>query len=251
MILTPPRAHLLEVVLSVYDEAAPWYDRVWGARRDYTADVAAIIEQVRRHHRRADRLLDLACGTGGHLQSLTDHYTVAGLDLSRPLLDLASTKLPADVPLYEADMLDFDLDQRFDVITCLWGSIAYAETEDGLGRVAERIAAHLERPGLAIIEPWLTDDAFEDPGRVTVTVDDDQSPVVTVVGSVARDGAVADLRRVYVAAVPGQLDVVEEHHRLGLFSRGQYRAAFDRAGFDTDWEDDGLTGRGLIIGRLS
>jgi SAM-dependent methyltransferase len=234
--------------VAVYDEAAVWYDRMWGQRRDYAADAAAIIELVDRQNPTARRLLDVGCATGEHLRHLQPRFDTAGVDLSAGLLELARRKLGDTVVLHHADMFDLDLDARFDVITCLWGTIAYATTEPELRQVATRFAEHLEPGGVVVVEPWLTPRAFDDTGRVTVAVDEDADPVLSVVTTTRRDGDVAWLRRLYVAASAGEIRTVDEEHTLGLFDQTVYRAAFTAAGFDVEWHTDGLAGRGLLVG---
>jgi dTDP-3-amino-3,6-dideoxy-alpha-D-glucopyranose N,N-dimethyltransferase len=235
--------------LATYDASAHWYDRLWGARRSYAQDATALLDLAREHGLTGRRLLDVGCATGGHLQHLRRVFDCAGLDISRELLQLAAANLGAGVYLHHADMRDFQLDDRFDLITCLWGTIAYASDTNQLADVAARMAAHLGPGGSIVVEPWLTADAFDDEGMVTVTVDDEQKPVLTVVDATHRHGRVAELRRLYVAATPGDIETIEECHELGLFTRDEYVQAFDAAGLATRWQEHGLTGRGLIIGE--
>ena len=233
--------------MAVYDDAAEWYDRIWGSRRDYAADVETIRRLIAARRPDAARLLDVGCATGGHLQHLSGFYGCSGVEVSARLLAVAAAKLPDDVTLYEQDMTRLELGRRYNVIVCLWGSIAYAATPAALTETARRFAAHLTEGGLAIVEPWLTPERFDDPGMATVTVDDTVLPVLSVTAATSRTGAVAHLERIYVAAQPGQVTTVTEHHELGLYTRTQYRTAFATAGFTCEWLDDGLTDRGLLI----
>lgn len=234
--------------MALYDGAAAWYDRIWGPRRDHEKDVSTLVELIDGRCPDARSLLDVGCATGEHLRLLRSRYHCTGIDLSRKLLEVANDKLGTDVGLLQADMRTLDLRRRFDVVTCLWGTVAYAVTERHLGELAGRIAAHLEPGGVAVVEPWLTPEAFDDPGMVSVIVDDETQPVVTVIGATSRVDDVAHLRRLYVSASPGRLDTVEEHHELGLFTEGQYRSAFRQAGLAVEWLTPGLAGRGLLVG---
>lgn len=236
--------------MAAYDEAADWYDRVWSSRRDHVSDVEVISSIVDGLNPGADSLLDLGCATGEHLGLLQDRYSCVGVDTSAGLLRVARAKLDADVSLHEADMFDLELDCRFDVIVCLWGTVAYARTFERLEQAAGRMAAHLRRPGIAIVEPWLTLQSFPDQGSVTVTIDDDEQPVLAVVASTSKQGSIAHLQRTYVAATSDSIRTVEESHELGLFSEAQYRTAFETAGFEVEWDEDGLAGRGLLVGVL-
>lgn len=230
----------------LYDGAADWYDRVWGAGRDYRADATMLQRLVAERVRDATTLLDVGCATGGHLVQLQDRFDCTGIDLSPRLLSIARTKLRPDVGLERADMASLDLGRRFDVVTCLWGTIAYARTPRKLEQVARRLTAHLAPGGLLAVEPWVTREAFVDPGMATVIAEDDQVPVISVTGATSRREDVAHLRRVYVAASPDRVQVVEEHHELGLFTLDQYNDAFETAGMTVEWHQPGLAGRGLL-----
>ncbi len=245
----PGQGESESVRVAVYDGAAGWYDRFWGARRDYAADVASIVALIDERHPDATTLLDVGCATGEHLRHLADRYTVTGVDISARLLEIAAAKLGDRAALHLADMRELCLGRRFDVIVCLWGSIAYAADRQTLARTAERMVAHLAPGGLVIVEPWLSPAAFADPGMVTVTVDEDAEPVLTVVAATRRHGSLAELDRVYVAATTDGIDTVEEHHRLGVFTPDEYRQAFADAGLTVSWHQEGLTGRGLLIGQ--
>jgi 2-polyprenyl-3-methyl-5-hydroxy-6-metoxy-1,4-benzoquinol methylase len=67
----------------------------------------------------ARTLLDVACGSGAHAKLLKDYYAVDGIDLNNSYLEAARTKNPSG-KYYCADMTDFDLGARYDVVTCLF-----------------------------------------------------------------------------------------------------------------------------------
>jgi dTDP-4-amino-2,4-dideoxy-beta-L-xylose N-methyltransferase len=110
----------------------------------------------------ARSLLDVACGTGWHLERLRAWYSVEGLDASSAMLQRARERLP-DISLHEADMRAFDLGTRFDAVICLSSSIAHMQTLADLDRAVACMARHVQDAGVLVIEPW---DFPEDP-RVT------------------------------------------------------------------------------------
>ena len=55
---------------------------------------------------RGKSVLDVACGTGGHLRYLKDWFEVTGLDIDPAMVAQARDNLP-DVQLIEADMRAF------------------------------------------------------------------------------------------------------------------------------------------------
>jgi SAM-dependent methyltransferase len=67
--------------------------------------------------------VDLACGTGDFV-SLMESYGVAsvGIDNSRAMLKIARGKYP-DLNFRDEDIRNFSLDEKVDLITCLYDSI--------------------------------------------------------------------------------------------------------------------------------
>lgn len=103
------------------------YDLIYGSK-DYAAEaeqIRAVLDQHAGYP--VDSLLDVACGTGRHLEQLAAHFSVEGLDLESRMLDLAKARLP-NVPFHLGNMCAFDLGKQYDAVICLFGSIGYART---------------------------------------------------------------------------------------------------------------------------
>jgi predicted TPR repeat methyltransferase len=77
---------------------------------------------------------------------LRPEYEVTGLDVSAPMLKVAAAKLPG-VPLVEADMTQFELGERFDVVLCVYDSINHLLEFGQWEAVFERVHEHLDRGG--------------------------------------------------------------------------------------------------------
>ncbi|MGH2738086.1 MAG: class I SAM-dependent methyltransferase [Actinomycetota bacterium] len=98
------------------------------AWKDYPAEVHRLLSIVRERVPEAGSLLDVACGTGKHLELLRGHFDEAGVDLDPDMIAPARDRLGEDVPLVVADMTELNLGRTFDVVTCLFSSMAYART---------------------------------------------------------------------------------------------------------------------------
>ena len=70
------------------------------------------------------RVVEAACGTGSYLEQLRRWYDVSGFDIDASMVALAQGKLP-DLTVWQADMVDFDLDEPAAAIVCLFSSIGY------------------------------------------------------------------------------------------------------------------------------
>ena len=192
------------------------------------------------------RLLDVACGTGQHLLHLREHFEAEGLDLDPELLTIAQRRLP-DLRFTHADMVDFDLGQRFDAVVCLFSSIGYVATLAKLRKTARTFTRHLEPGGVVIVEPWLTPDAFQ-PGRVHALLAEAADLKVARMSSSDLRADRWALNFHYLVGTPAGVEHFTERHLLGLFTTADYLNAFTDAGLQVTYDPEGISGRGLVIG---
>ncbi len=230
----------------MFDQAPELYDLFY-SWKDYRREAEKLRVILRRSRPDAESLLDVACGTGTHLEHLRDWFRVEGLDTDPGLLAVARHRLPG-VPLHEADMRDFDLGRQFDVITCLFSSIGYMVVGADLRQAIANMARHLSLRGLLIVEPWFSPEEF-DPTHLgrTLLVERPDMQAVRMNGSrVEGRRSILDLH--YLVATPGQVRHRVEEHTLGLFTQEEYAQAFESAGLLAQLDPDGLMGRGLWTG---
>ena len=233
-----------------YSKLAEIYDLVY-ADKNYESEVETLRALITQHQESSGRaLLDVACGTGRHLDFLVTYFEAEGLDLSPEQIAVARSRLPA-IPFTVGDMEDFDLPARFDVVTCLFSSIGYVQTEERLFCAIANMARHLKPGGVLVVEPWLLPGVYE-PGRIsTQTFEVPGRGVARVcVADIRDEGAsrIAVMDMHYLMATPEGVEAFSDLHELGLFSQDAYLEAFRAAGLEVHHEPEGLTGRGLYIG---
>jgi SAM-dependent methyltransferase len=227
----------------VYARSARFYDAIY-AFKDYAGEAAEIDRRIQEARPGAATLLDVACGTGGHLRELAGRYRCEGVDLSAEQLAVAAQRLPG-VPLHEADMTTFDLGRRFDAVTCLFSSIGYVGTVEGLRAAIGAMARHLEPGGVLIIEPWLEPDVWEDGHLGSLFVDEPDIKIARLEVS-AREGRLAVMEMEHLIATrEGGVEHFVERHELALFTVDEHLEAFRAAGLEVEHDPDGLIGRGL------
>ena len=92
--------------------------------------------------------LDLACGTGGLTRELhRAGLTVTGLDASGEMLKMAAERVP-DVRFVTGDLRTFALNERFDLITCVFDSLNNLMGDGELVQALGQCCAHLAPGGL-------------------------------------------------------------------------------------------------------
>jgi SAM-dependent methyltransferase len=230
----------------LYQATGPYYDKIYSFK-DYGAEAQQIAAIIGQHLRSGgNRLLDVACGTGYHLQFLKGHFQVEGLDLSAALLEAARQRNP-EVTFHQGDMVDFDLGRAFEVVTCLFSSIGYVRTLDNLARAITCMARHLVPGGLLIIEPWFTPHTWRSGTVHALLVDEPALKIARVNTSFAK-GQLSYFDLHYLVGTPEGTRHVVEHHELGLFETEEMRGALAGAGLEVTYDAEGLTGRGLFVG---
>jgi SAM-dependent methyltransferase len=231
----------------VFAKTARYYDKLY-AQKDYAGEVRRLIALMDvRPTGDQVTLLDVACGTGLHLEQLAKHFIVEGLDICPELLDIARGRLP-EVPFHLGDMLDFDLGRQFHVVTCLFSSIGYAKTLEELRAAVGRLAAHVRPGGILAIEPWFTPLDWHPHTVHGMYIDEPGLKIARVSTSMVRDRvSIFDLH--HLIGRPEGTEHVVEHHEMGLFEVEEMTAVIEEAGLAVSYDAEGLTGRGIYIGK--
>ncbi len=231
----------------IYGRFAAYYDLLYQSQgKDYEREACRLHRLIQRYKRSSgNRLLDVGCGTGEHLRYLRAFYQVQGVDRSPEMLHIARQKLP-EVEFHLGDMRSFHLEKTFDVIVCLFGSIGYVETYEGLRQAIENMKRHLSQDGILIIEPWFGPEEIEN-GHTHLAVVEERERKVVRIGYTHVQGKCSEIRFHFVIADRRGIDAFEENHRLGLFTEEEYRQAIEGAGLRVFCEE-GLFNRGVYVG---
>ncbi|MCK1798563.1 class I SAM-dependent methyltransferase [Streptomyces sp. XM4193] len=232
------------------EDHAAIYDFVHGARgRDWKAEADRFAEIVREQAPRARSLLDVACGTGAHLESFRQHFpTVAGLELSPGMREIARSRLPAQT-VHAGDMRDFDLGTRFDAVLCLCFSMGYMKDTAELAAAAEALVRHLAPGGVLIVEPWWFPEQFAD-GFVSASLAQDGNRAVSRISHSVREGRVSRMTVRYTVADSEGIRDFTEYETYSLFTEEEYRLAFREAGCEVEFRPGWPNLRGLFVGTL-
>lgn len=131
-----------------YDQFAEYYDKVMWQPEKLAKWIRVLTKQ---YNPGAHTILELACGTGNLLSLFKDDYTITGLDLSQGMIDKAAAKIP-DGNFIKADMTSFSLNEKFDVVACVFDSINHLDGLDKWGQVFNQASQHLDDNGIFIFD---------------------------------------------------------------------------------------------------
>jgi SAM-dependent methyltransferase len=230
----------------MFDKTAEYYDVLYekGLGKDYAAESERVADLVPG----ATTLLDVACGTGLHLQHLRTRFDCNGIDLDEGMVAIARERCPG-VPIHVGDMVDFDLGRTFDAIICLFSSIGYVATETRLHEAATTFARHLAPGGTIVVEPWFQPTDWT-VGYSNLLVVNEPDLKIARMSMSGRVNDVSSVEFHYLVATSEGITHEVERHELGLFTWDQYRNAFEAAGLNVEVQTEGgPMGRGLITAR--
>jgi ubiquinone/menaquinone biosynthesis C-methylase UbiE len=230
----------------LYDRLAKLYDAIYSFK-NYEKEAAKLHQLIQQHKRSpGNDLLDVACGTGGHITYLKRNYSVEGLDISAPMLRLAKKKHP-NVVFHRGDMTSFKLTKQFDVVTCLFSAIGHVKTKRRMDLAVRCMVRHLKPGGVLVVEPWPTPKQWQ-VGRLGANfVDEPNLKVARFSISKAR-GKLSVQALHHLVATTNRIEHFVERLEMGLFTRDEYLDAFRRANLETTYDSEGIMGRGLYIG---
>jgi SAM-dependent methyltransferase len=229
---------------------AEFYDQIYRKRKDYPQEAKAIKNVVRRFEKKPSKtLLDIGCGTGEHLKYLSKDFTCMGIDINENMIRIAKNKV-SDARFKVADMVDFSLKERFDVITCLFSAIGYARTYDNLAKALENMHKHLTSNGLVIIESWVFLKDFMK-GKIAIDTYEDEKVKMARMATSNIVGPEWHVSMHYLIGTDNGIKHVKETHRMLAANYEDYVRAFKTAGFnDLQFLKEDLWDgcRGLYIG---
>ncbi len=231
-----------------YKILAKYYDKVYELK-DYEGE-SEILKQLIKQYKKSDgkELLDIACGTGAHLTYLKKIFTCTGTDLNVEMIDVAKKKHP-EVHFEVADMSELNLGKKFDVITCLFSSIAYIISKERLSRTIKVFADHLKPGGIVLIEQWLEKAIFR-AGEPHITTYKNDDLIITRVNTSEVKGEISIFDMHYLVAERGKaVNHFVEYHELAMYPTELLQSLMVENNLVTTiFQDDPKFDRGLLIG---
>lgn len=154
-----------------FEKLSKFYKKDWGI--ESTKYVILISNVINNYNLKVNSILDVACGTRILAKELMNiGFKVSGIDISEDMINIAKENTK-DNSFKVADMKDFKLNRKFDIITCAFDSINYITNNKDMEKTLSNIFNHLENNGFFIFDintPYLYEDKHF--GTIERTFDD-------------------------------------------------------------------------------
>lgn len=221
-----------KTIKEFYMQIAEWYDEMYVHQEIYKTEARQVDLWIDKYKNTdGNNLLDLACGSGPHIEYWTGKYHIVGLDNNMNMLKLAKERWP-QIQFVCGDMFRFSNLSNFDIVTCLYGSIGYAENIKEMENTIVCVSKCLNSGGIFILTPGEIKDCFENKVFIKskrldskgvyfrkiemVKRVDENSAVISMNHRIVKDGNV----RIHKYEIP-----------LSLFSRNDYISALEKNEF--------------------
>jgi len=216
--------------------------------KDYKKEARKIHELIKKYKKiSGNKLLDIACGTGNHIHYLKQYYEIIGIDLNKEMLKIAKRKFPK-IKFIKADMINFDLKKKFDIVICLFGSICYMKTHNKLKKAITTFSKHLNPSGVLIIEEFVSRKNYKT-GIPWVNFVDKPNLKIARINVSKKRGTIAIIDFHFFIATKKGVKYLRDKHELGLFDISKFLKIMKECGFNAKFLKNGLMkDRGLFVG---
>lgn len=135
---------------ATYNELAKYYDLIF-SQKNYQKEVNFILEIIHKRNVPHKSILDVGCGTGKHLGMLQGFFEdLQGIDLSEKILAVARKNHPR-INFCQGNMANFNINKKFDVITCLYSVFNYNLTSNDAVKTVNNFKKHLNKKGMLVL----------------------------------------------------------------------------------------------------
>ena len=235
-----------------YKDLAKYYDIVTKSKA-YDRE-AGILKRIISRYKisRGKTLLDVGCGTGRHLMYLVSDFDCTGLDLHEEMLNVARKNVPK-ATFVRANMTDFHLGNKFDVILCMFSAIGLVRTYANLEKTIKNFSNHLRNGGIIIMENDSFSYSRSPPQYMNLLTAETSDIKIARVDYYRRKGNVLIEREDYMIAQRGKgIRHFADLQYMGMFELKRTMRIMEQAGLTPKFLKGALhRGNGLLLGRKS
>lgn len=133
-----------------YEKLGKFYKKGWGKESIKYGDL--IYNVINIYNLNIKSVLDVACGTGILASKLyNENFEVSGIDISEDMINVAK-ETTTGIEFAVADMVNFTLNKKFQLITCAFDALNYLVTDSDMKKTLKNVFLHLEDNGIFIFD---------------------------------------------------------------------------------------------------
>ena len=142
----------------VFNRYAAYYDLFY-RRKNYKKECEFLENIFQRYApSKPKTILDLGCGTGGHMIPLAQKgYRMTGVDRSPGMLQLAQEKfrrMGLKARFREDNLPSFQLGAKFDAVISMFSVMDYLVKDRDLQETLERVREHMKARSIFVFDFW-------------------------------------------------------------------------------------------------
>lgn len=203
-----------------------------------------------KHH-----ILELGVGGGDNLHHLIGEFKATAVDISEKMLAHSRAQNPT-VEHIVGDMRNVRLGRKFDAVI-IHDAIGYLINETDLQMTIDTAAAHLNKGGVFITAPeWFSDYPVRPTTwHCTRSLNGLELTYIQHEYDPDPGDSNLDCLMLFVVRKNGNVEVLHEIHRIGIFPKSLWENCLRRGGFDVEWipypiYNDGRDGS-MIVATLT
>lgn len=221
----------------LYDDMA-WVWPVISPPADYEEEVNLFADIIQKKSKKEVKsLLHLGCGSGHEDLVFKRHFTVTGVDMSTPMLDMARTLNPV-TEYHQGDMRSVRLGTRFDAVV-ITDAINYMLDKKDLEQAFMTAFEHLNPGGIFLTFAEELADQFEQ-NRTYCTIHSQGEMEITFIENAYdpdSDDTTFEDTLIYLIRQGGDLTAQADRHLIGLFDLKTWTSLLEKTGFELEAVD--------------
>lgn len=226
-----------------FNRYARFYDLFY-RKKDYEKESEFVFELLKKVGvKKPRRVLDVGCGTGGHVLRLAEHgYRVDGIDLSPDMITIAESKIRkarlgklASVSV--EDIRVFASETRYDLVMAMFAVIGYITTTKDLLAAFGNISSMLRRGGAFVFDVWFGPAVLNDLPETRISEFDlgkDRIIRMAEPQLDVRRQVVNVHYRVLKVSGNNRIERIDEHHLMRFFFIQELELMLQSAGMKLD-----------------